>query len=47
MSQSNAPGVKSYIAGQEAHHKTRTFQDEFRAFLRRHQVEFDERYVWD
>ena len=23
------------------------FQDEFRAFLRRYEIEFDERYVWD
>jgi hypothetical protein len=47
VSQSNAPRVKSYIAHQEEHHRTRGFQDEFRDFLRRHQVEFDERYVWD
>lgn len=40
-------GVKTYIAGQRAHHKTVSFQDEYRAFLRRHNVEFDERYVWD
>jgi len=24
-----------------------TFQEEYREFLRRHQVEYDERYVWD
>lgn len=47
VSQSNAPRVKTYIENQEEHHRRRTFQDEFRAFLRRHQVEFDERYVWD
>jgi len=47
VSQSNAPRVKTYIANQEEHHRERNFQDEFRAFLRRHQVEFDERYVWD
>ena len=32
---------------QETHHKTITFQDEYRAFLKRHNVSFDERYVWD
>ena len=47
VSQSNVPNVKSYIANQEEHHRRRSFQDELRAFLRRHQVEFDERYVWD
>jgi putative transposase len=39
--------VKRYIEDQDAHHRVKTFQDELRAFLRRHQVEFDERYVWD
>ena len=47
VSQSNVYRVKSYIANQEEHHRRRTFQDELRAFLRRHAVEFDERYVWD
>jgi REP element-mobilizing transposase RayT len=47
VSQSNVDQVRRYIAGQEIHHRERTFQDELRAFLRRHQVEFDERYVWD
>ena len=36
-----------YIAGQEEHHRKRSFQDELRAFLKRYGVEFDERYVWD
>jgi putative transposase len=39
--------VKHYIEEQESHHRVATFQDELRAFLRRHQVAFDERYVWD
>jgi putative transposase len=47
VSQSNAPRVRDYIAAQEEHHRTRSFQDEFREFLRRHKIEFDERYVWD
>jgi hypothetical protein len=34
-----------YIVGQEAHH--RKFQDEFRLLLKRYEIEFDERYVWD
>jgi REP element-mobilizing transposase RayT len=39
--------VKAYIANQEAHHKTQTFQEEYRDFLRRHGIEWDEQYVWD
>ena len=33
--------------GQEQHHCKATFQDEFRALLRRYQIAYDERYVWD
>jgi putative transposase len=39
--------VRDYIAGQEAHHHKATFQEEFRALLRRYEIAFDERYVWD
>ena len=39
--------VKEYIAGQEEHHRKISFQDEFRQFLKRYKIEFDERYVWD
>jgi putative transposase len=39
--------VRDYIAGQEAHHRRVSFQDEFRQFLRRYEIEFDEQYVWD
>ena len=38
-------GVRTYIARQEEHHRTRTFQEEYLEFLRRGGVEFDERYV--
>jgi putative transposase len=47
VSQSKVEEVKRYIADQEQHHRTRTFQEEFRLFLQRHGMEFDERYVWD
>jgi REP element-mobilizing transposase RayT len=47
VSQSQSPLVDRYIAQQEEHHKTMTFQDEYRALLTKHNVEFDERYVWD
>lgn len=36
-----------YIDNQVEHHKTRTFQDEYRAFLKKYGIEYDERYVWD
>ena len=38
--------VKQYILNQEAHHRARTFQDEYLTFLRQAGVEFDERYIW-
>lgn len=39
--------VIHYIENQKEHHSTKTFQDEFRAFLKKYKVEYDERYVWD
>ena len=47
VSESNVEIVKRYIQNQEEHHRKMTFQDELRALLKRHRVEFDERYVWD
>jgi REP element-mobilizing transposase RayT len=45
--QSSVEDVCKYIGNQEQHHRTRTFQEEFRELLKRYQVPFDERYVWD
>ena len=39
--------VRQYIAGQEEHHRKVSFQDEYREFLKRYEIEFDERFVWD
>ena len=39
--------VKNYIINQRVHHEKRTFQDEYIAFLKKYNVEYDERYVWD
>jgi hypothetical protein len=47
VSQSNQEDVKRYIAGQEEHHRKMSFQEELRALLRRHEIEWDERFVWD
>jgi hypothetical protein len=41
------PAVRIYIGGQEEHHRKISFQEEFREFLKRYDLEFDERYVWD
>jgi REP element-mobilizing transposase RayT len=43
----NLDGVRGYIARQAEHHRTRTFQEEFRELLTRAGLEWDERYVWD
>jgi len=47
VSQSNGGQVKRYIANQEQHHSRMTFQDELRQLCARHEIEIDERYVWD
>ena len=47
ISESNVPAVREYIAGQQEHHRVKSFQEEYRAFLERHRVPFDERYMWD
>jgi len=47
VSQSQLDVVRQYIENQEQHHASRGFQDEFRMLLNRHELEWDERYVWD
>ncbi|MFL5328331.1 MAG: IS200/IS605 family transposase [Gemmataceae bacterium] len=47
VSPSNVAQVRTYIETQEEHHRRMTFQDELRELLRRHEMEWDERYVWD
>ncbi len=39
--------VVNYIANQKEHHSKKTFQNEYRAFLKKYRVEYDEKYVWD
>ena len=46
VGESQAPAVKKYIANQKSHHQRKSFQDEFRAFLKKYDVPYDERYVW-
>src|SRR5436190_22220754 len=47
VSESKLEHVKRYIARQEEHHKKLNFEDELRELLRRHHVEWDERYLWE
>ena len=44
VSESQVEAVRAYIRQQAEHHRTRTFAEEYRSFLERHHVEFDERY---
>ena len=46
VSQSNAATVIKYIQAQLTHHRRRTFQEEFVSFLKKHNVSYDERYIW-
>jgi putative transposase len=39
--------VIRYITNQHEHHRKITFQEEYRAFLKKYNVDYDERYVWD
>ena len=47
VSESDVRSVARYIAGQPEHYRTRTFQQEFLDILKEHNVEYDERYLWD
>ena len=47
VSESSAAAVVKYIARQEEHHRKQSFQEEYVAFLKKNNVEFDERYIWD
>ena len=47
VSASNLEQVKKYITHQEQHHRKMNFQDELRTLLRRYNIEWDERYIWD
>jgi putative transposase len=46
VSASNCSVVKQYIANQVEHHRTKSFQEEYVAFLRKHDVGYDEKYLW-
>ncbi len=47
ISPSHVVALEKYIAHQEEHHRSETFQDEFRRLCKKYGLEIDERYVWD
>jgi REP element-mobilizing transposase RayT len=47
VSPSHVELLVEYIKNQEEHHRSESFQDEFRRLLKKYGLEFDERYVWD
>jgi len=47
VSQSNAGSVIKYIKDQKQKHQSKSFQEEYRDFLDAHNVDYDERFMWD
>ena len=47
VSHSGLADVEKYIVSQEEHHRKMSFQEEFVAFLKRHEIEYDERFLWE
>jgi REP element-mobilizing transposase RayT len=47
VSVSHLEQVKRYIENQQEHHRRFNFQDELRSLLKKHQIDWDEKYVWD
>ena len=46
VSKSQVPDVEEYIRGQREHHRVKSFEEEYRAFLDRHEVDYKEEYVF-
>jgi len=47
IGKSQVEDTVDYIRSQTTHHRRVTFQEEFLAFLKKHEIEYDERYIWD
>ncbi len=47
VSESSVPTVMKYIAKQEAHHRSRSFQEEYMEFLRKNGIAYEGKYLWD
>ena len=46
VSKSAMPRVVQYIQGQDTHHQSASFEEEFLALLEKHGIEFDPKYIW-
>lgn len=47
ISPSHRPALERYLDGQAGHHRKETFQDEFRRLMKKYEIEYDKKYVWD
>jgi REP-associated tyrosine transposase len=47
VSFSRMDSVDEYIANQVSHHRRKNFKSELRTLLKKHEIEFDERYLWE
>jgi putative transposase len=47
VSHSQKPSVLDYIANQEEHHRKLSFKEELVSFLKKHEIEYDEKYLWE
>ncbi len=46
VSISHVEGTINYIRNQKEHHRHKTFEEEYISFLKKHRIEYDERYIW-
>jgi len=46
VSESQVGRVRQYVCDQERHHRRQSFEDEFKALLKAHRIEFNETYLW-
>jgi len=47
VSKSHIAATTTYIKNQEKHHRNKSFKDEYIAFLKKHEIDYDEKYLWD
>jgi REP element-mobilizing transposase RayT len=47
IGQSQVETVVNYIKRQKQHHAKQDFEYEFRGILKKYEIDYDERYVWD
>ena len=47
VSVSQVAETMTYIENQEEHHRHKSFQEEYIGFLKKHEIDYDEKYLWD